>query len=133
MSYDKHHQRGSDVYRIISTFQSDLVVSRTGASSPPMAMTIKDDVPEVEAAVRVLSPPGVKQFFSTGEKEKTQSLIRYEDNLFYEPDGLLADSTLFDVFTYDLLEGNPKKALVNGNSVVLSENLYTSSSVENRH
>jgi putative ABC transport system permease protein len=123
MSYDKHHQRGSDVYRIISTFQSDLVVSGTGASSPPMAMTIKDEVPEVEAAVRVLSPPGVKQFFTTGEKEKTQSLIRYENNLFYEPDGLLADSTLFDVFTYDLLEGNPKKALVNGNSVVLSEKL----------
>jgi putative ABC transport system permease protein len=123
MSYDKHHKRGGDVYRIVSNFQSDLVVSRTGSVSPPIAMTIKDEVPEVEAAVRVLSPPGEKNYFTTGEKEKTQSLIRYKENLFYEQDGFLADSTLFDVLTYDLLEGNPKKALVNGNSVVLSEKL----------
>ena len=123
MSYDKHHKRGSDVYRIISSFQSDLVVGRTGSVSPPIAMTIWDEVPEVETAVRVLNPPGVKHYFTTGEKEKTQSLIRYKEKLFYEHDGLLADSTLFDVFTYDLLEGNPKKALVNGNSVVLSEKL----------
>jgi putative ABC transport system permease protein len=123
MSYDKHHRRGSDLYRIVSNFQSELVVERTGAVSPPIAMTMKDEVPEVEAAVRILSPPGVKRYFTTGEKEKTQSLLQYKENLFYEEDGLLADSTLFDVFTYDLLEGNPKKALVNGNSVVLSEKL----------
>jgi putative ABC transport system permease protein len=123
VSYDKHHERGSDIYRIVTTFQSDLVVDKTGTTSPPVAMTIKDEVPEVEAAVRVLNPPGVKHYFSTGEKEKTQSLIRYKENLFYEQDGLLADSTLFDVFTYELLEGNAKEALVNGNSVVLSEKL----------
>jgi putative ABC transport system permease protein len=86
-------------------------------------MTIKDEVPEVETAVRVLSPPGVKHYFTTGEKEETQSLIRYKDNLFYEDDGLLADSTLFDVLTYELLEGNSRKALVNGGSVVLSAKL----------
>ncbi|HMJ70432.1 MAG TPA: ABC transporter permease [Cyclobacteriaceae bacterium] len=123
MSYDKHHKRGNDLYRIVTNFQSELVVDRTGAASPPIAMAIKEEVPEVETAVRVLSPPGVSQYFTTGEKERIQSLIGYEDNLFYEPDGLIADSTLFDVFTYDLLEGNPQKALVNGNSVVLSENL----------
>jgi putative ABC transport system permease protein len=123
MSYDKHHNRKEDLYRIISTFQSELVVDRTATTSPPIAMTIKEEVPEVEAAVRVLSPPDEKHYFSTGEKEKTQSLIRYKDNVFYEQDGLLADSTLFDVFTYDLITGNPKKAMVNGNSVVLSERL----------
>ncbi|HWA34343.1 MAG TPA: ABC transporter permease, partial [Cyclobacteriaceae bacterium] len=123
MSYDKHHQRGEDVYRIITDFQSDLIVNRTGTASPPIAMTFKDEIPEVEAAVRVLSPPGIKNYFTTGEKEKTQSLIRFNDNLFYESDGLLADSTLFEVLTYDFIEGNPEKALINSNSVVLSETL----------
>ncbi len=86
-------------------------------------MTIRDEVPEVEAAVRILHPPGVKEYFTTGEKEKALSLIRYQDNLFYEADGMLADSTLFDVFTYELKEGYPKKALVQPHSVVLSEKL----------
>src|SRR2546421_13052641 len=51
MSYDKHHKRGADLYRIITDFQSDLVVERTGSASPPIAMTMKDEIPEVEAAV----------------------------------------------------------------------------------
>src|ERR1041384_7739151 len=55
MSFDKHHRRGNDLYRIVSNFESDLVVGKTGSASPPIAMTIKNEVPEVEAAVRVLS------------------------------------------------------------------------------
>ena len=123
MSYDKHHRRADDLYRIITNFQSESVAGRVGATSPPVAMTIKDEIPEVEAAVRILNPPGVKEFFTTGEKENAQSLMRYKDKLFYESDGFLADSTLFDVFTYELKEGYPKKALVQPNSVVLSEKL----------
>src|ERR1043166_4168320 len=123
ISYDKHHKRASDLYRIITNFQSESLVDKVGSTSPPIAMTIKDEVPEVEAAVRILEPPGVKQYFTTGEKEKAQTLMRYKDNLFYVSDGFLADSTLFDVFTYELKEGYPIKALVQPNSVVLSEKL----------
>ena len=123
MSYDKHHKHANDLYRIITNFQSGSIVDRVGSASPPIAMTIKDEVPEVEAAVRILNPPGVKEFFTTGEKEKTRSLMRYKDNLFYESDGFLADSTLFDVFTYELNEGYAKQALAQPNSVVLSEKL----------
>jgi putative ABC transport system permease protein len=110
MSYDKHHQRIDDLYRIVTHFQGDLTIHKSGTCSPPIAMTMKSELPEVEVAVRV-----VPSF--------AQSLIRYRDNLFYESDAFLADSTLFNVFTYDLKEGNPKKALVQANSVVLSEKL----------
>jgi putative ABC transport system permease protein len=113
MSYDKHHEGAGNIYRIISKFQSERgFTDRLGTASPPIAMAMKAEIPEVESAVRVFNPPGV-----------LQSLIRYRENLFYEPDGLIADSTLFDVFTYDLKEGNPKKALVHANSVILCERL----------
>ena len=123
MSYDKHHIRANDLYRIVTNFQSGSVVDRVGSTSSPIAMAIKNEVPEVEAAVRILNPPGVKEYFTTGEKEKVQSLMRYKDNSFYESDGFLADSTLFDVFTYELKEGYAKNALVQPNSIVLSEKL----------
>lgn len=112
LSYDKHHHRVEDLYRVITKFQSDLGFDKSGTASPPIAMTLKEEIPEVESAVRVINPPTV-----------AQNLIRYRENLFYETQGFLADSTLFDVFTYDLKEGNPKKALVEANSVVLSERL----------
>ncbi|MGC4021067.1 MAG: ABC transporter permease [Cyclobacteriaceae bacterium] len=50
-------------------------------------------------------------------------MIKYEDDIFYEPKGYLADSTLFDIFTYELKEGNPQKALTHPNTVVISEKL----------
>src|SRR6267154_5238914 len=112
VSYDKHHQRLDDLYRVITKFQSDLGVEKSGTASPPIAMTLKEEIPEVEVAARVINPPTV-----------SQNLIRYRENLFYETRGFLADSTLFDIFTYELKEGNPKKALVQANSVVLSERL----------
>jgi putative ABC transport system permease protein len=111
-SVDKHLADSDNLYRIVTHFDSDPVLGESATCSPPIAMTAKDEIPEVVSAARVVSPPGV------GE-----SLIKYEDNIFYEPDGIIADSTVFDVLTYTLTEGNPKKALVDANSVVISETL----------
>ena len=110
--YDKHHRRLEDIYRITSSFSTDRGLERLGSTSPPIAMTMWEEIPEVESAVRVLNPPGV-----------ALNLIQYGDNMFYETDGYIADSTFFDIFTYDLLEGDAKTALVLGNSVVLSDRL----------
>ena len=111
-SYDKYHNRVEDLYRITTTFQSGKGIDRLTSSSPPIAMAMRDEIPEIETAARFLNPPGV-----------AQNLIKYQDNIFYETDGLLADSTAFDVLTYDFLEGNPKKALVDANSVVITDRM----------
>jgi len=111
-SVDRHLADGDNVYRIVTHFDSNVVLDEAASCSPPIAMTAKDEIPEIVSAARLISPPGV------GE-----SLIKYEDNIFYEPDGFLADSTVFDVLTYTLTEGNPKKALVDANSVVISQTM----------
>lgn len=109
--YDKHHQRSEDIYRVVTSFDGNLTgLSKLASTSPPIALGLKNEIPEIESATRVLS--GV-----------TQSLIRNGADLFYETDGCLADSTLFDVLSYDLKEGNPKTALTHANTVVLSERL----------
>ncbi|HEY8934980.1 MAG TPA: ABC transporter permease [Cyclobacteriaceae bacterium] len=112
-NYDKHHERLNDLYRIDTQMQSEIIgFDKMGSVSPPIAMTLRDEIPEIESAVRILNPPGL-----------AQSLIKYKDKIFYESDGYIADSTLFDVFTYELIEGNPKKALTDVNTVVISEKL----------
>jgi putative ABC transport system permease protein len=110
--YDQHHRDLNNLYRIITKFQSERGIDRLGSTSPPIAMTLRDEIPEVLAAARVLNPPGV-----------SENLIKYKDKVFYETDGFVADSTLFDIFTYGLKEGNPAKALTDANTVVISESL----------
>ena len=112
LSFDRHHQRLNDLYRITTKFEGDLGIDEQGSVSPPIAMAMRDEIPEIESATRLLNPPGV-----------TQNLIQYKDNIFYEKEGLIADSTLFDVLTYEFIEGNSKKALVEANAVVITDKL----------
>lgn len=114
LSYDKHHKDLDNIYRIVTQFESDRGVDKQGSCSPPIAPTLMEEVSEVESATRVLNPPGV-----------SENLIKYENKIFYEPNGLIADSTLFEVLTYEFTEGNPAKALTDANTVVISESLST--------
>jgi len=113
MSYDKHHDDVDDLYRLVTHFEgSTFTFGDIGAVSPPIAMAILRDIPEVQSAARMLNPPGV-----------VQNLIKYENNIFYETDGFMADSTLFNVLTYDFIAGNPDNALDEPNSVVITDKL----------
>ena len=108
--YDRHHERLHDLYRIGTQFESSTIgFDKLGSVSPPITMALKDELPEIEAAARLVPT------FSN------QNLIQYGENKFYESEAFVADSTLFDVLTYEFTEGNPKKALANANTVVISE------------
>lgn len=111
-SVDRQHERVADTYRITTTFHNINNVRTTGSCSPPTAMAMLSEIPEVETAARLLNPPGV-----------AQNLIRYEDKMFYETEGYIADSSIFSILTYDFVAGNPTKALTEPNSVVLTEAL----------
>jgi putative ABC transport system permease protein len=108
--YDKHHDRLSDLYRIDTQFEGVVGFDKLGSVSPPIPMTLDEELEEVEVAARIVPT------FS-------ENLIQYEEKKFYESKGYVADSTLFDVLTYPFIEGNPKKALTDANTVVISETL----------
>lgn len=111
-SYDRHHERLSDLYRIDTQFDGSVIgFNKIGSVSPPITMALKDELPEVEAAARLVPT------FSS------DNLIQYGDNKFYESKAYVADSTIFDVLTYEFTEGNPHKALSDANTVVISESL----------
>lgn len=111
-AYDRHHRDLDNLYQVTSIIGdvSENKVMRT--TSGPIVWGVKDELPEIEQVTRLVNPPGVGQ-----------NLIRYKDRQFYESDGYIADSTLFDIFTYNFVEGNPRTALVEANSVVLTEAL----------
>ncbi|HZB11847.1 MAG TPA: ABC transporter permease, partial [Chryseolinea sp.] len=114
MSFDKHHKDIENIYRVTSIMgdRFDDRVMRT--TSAPIVWGIKDEIPEIDVVTRLVDPPGV-----------SQNLIRHGENQFYESDGYIADSTLFEIFTYSFKEGDPAKALTEANSVVITEKLAT--------
>jgi putative ABC transport system permease protein len=81
-------------------------------TSPPFALALKEDFPEVEEACRIV-------YFG----ESADALMRIDTNQsgYYEPRGYVADPTFFTLFNYQLIEGSdPEKILEDPNSIVLS-------------
>lgn len=109
LSYEQHFEDHDRIYRIYSVFIKDGNEDSFPFTSPPVALSLAEELPEIETATRLISPPEVEQH-----------LIRYKDNVFYEKLGYLVDSTFFDVFSFEFREGNRFTALDGPSSVVLS-------------
>jgi putative ABC transport system permease protein len=110
LSFDKHHKDPDRLFRVaISSKLEDW-----SAAAGPVAAGLKNDFPEVEAAARILKFPGVEKMLLKYRQGTTEKQ-------FYEPNGYYADSTLFDIFSYDFKYGNAKTALNRPNTLVLSE------------
>lgn len=109
LGYDKHHEKRDRIYRLTSVlnFNGELSAAITNM---PTAPVLRDEYPEVENFVR-FKPVGQDMEFSVGDK------------LFLENNVWLADSTLFDVFSYNVLAGNADNALTAPKSIVLSQKL----------
>ena len=107
MRYDKFHEKHERIYRISSDITEPDDAFRWAVTQTPLGMQLKSDYPEVEEFVRFI-PNGRTQLRS-GEK------------MFFEEDVYLADSTVMDVFSFDILQGNEETPLLEPNSIILSE------------
>ncbi len=109
-SYDKHYKNADRVYRISSSVKTE-----TWAAQPaPLAKALKNDFPEAEVVTRLLKYPGVDKMLLKNE----QSDIKRE---FYETNGYYVDANFFELFNHDFIYGDPDKALIDPNTVVVSE------------
>ncbi len=112
LSYDRHHRDPENLYRVATEIISPERHMKIATSPAPLAPALKRDLPEVEAAVRVMRPPGV-----------SQHILRHGERQFVENSGLWVDADFFQLFSYDFLHGNPMEALRQPNCVVLSDEL----------
>ncbi len=113
LSYDQHHTHAPNLYRITTHFNnSGGMTEDLPTASPPIAMAMWSEFPEVVKATRVVSHPGI-DFYQ----------IYYQEKSFSEDKGLIVDSTFFEMFNYQFSAGNPQKALSQPNTVVLTQKL----------
>lgn len=108
LSYDKHNVKADRIYRINSDIRFGGTDLRLAVCSDPMGATLKKDYPQVEQFVRIYASSGSK-------------LLKKGTGFIEEVNVAHADSTIFEVFTLPVVAGNPKTALNEPNTVVVSE------------
>jgi len=107
LSYDRFHEKADRIYRVVDSFDVPGGFERDFAfTSAPFAPTLKQDFPEVEDAVRLLT---------------RRHMVTYDDKKYFEDFLFYADASVFNIFTFPLVAGNPETALAASNTIVISE------------
>jgi predicted permease len=105
LSYDKFHNGYDRMYRVTSTLPELKV--HAAVTSAPLALALKNEIPEVEEAVRMTS--------------YNRDLVQVGDSKFEEKGMIYADSNFFSVFTFPFIKGDSKSALQNPEGIVITE------------
>jgi putative ABC transport system permease protein len=108
-SYDRFNEKAEQIYRIgreISSAEGEL---REPLSNARIASVLKQDYPEVIDAVRF--------------KNIGKVIAKYGDNNFYEEHVYYADPSVFNVFTFPLIAGDPNAVLSSPYSIVITEEM----------
>ena len=107
LGYDRYNANADRIYRVTRTFLSSEGTPslRLAQLAPPFGPLLKQDFPEAEQVVRTIESDG---------------LLRYGESRFNEENIYLAEENLFKVFSFDLVSGNPDRALVNPFSILFS-------------
>ena len=100
-SYDKHQRDVKSIYRITSKLELAGDKHYNATASPPIAPTMKKDFGEVLQYARIIPTLSV-----------SKHLLGYKEKFIYEEDAYYADSTLFQIFDYHFIYGNPTNCLL---------------------
>lgn len=107
LSYDRFHENASDIYRVIQDINFADHSTTWTITQGPLGPSLKKDFPEIINATRI-----------TGRGLR----LTHNDRSFDEVVGM-ADPSIFEMFTFPLIKGNPATALSDPNSIVLTEEM----------
>lgn len=107
LSYDTFHKNLDTIYRIYFKEKTSTGTNFQLAVQAPLAEALKEKYPEIK---------NVSRFFI-----HSKTLLKYNKKAFWESNIAFADSSFFDIFSFPFSIGNPKKALTNIHSIVLTK------------
>ncbi|MBK6266362.1 ABC transporter permease [Marivirga sp. S37H4] len=113
LSYDQYHEKKDRIYRVLHGFNESSESDNVKPDyyevwgNAPVGQALASDFQEIEKVVQ----------FSG----RADILLRNGEKMFQEDGIFFMDSTVFDVFSWKLIKGDPQKALVAPYSIVLTE------------
>lgn len=99
LSYDRYHKNADNIYRLCTT--------ESPYHAPPTAKLLADNIPEIKAYTRILP--------------RDNQIVGYKEKRFKENEVAYVDAAFFQIFSFAFKQGNPKNALVQPLTIVISE------------
>ncbi len=105
LSYDRFHENADNIYRVVQEVHFTDHTTTWAITQGPLGPHLKEDFPEVISYTRF----AFRDF-----------LLTYGDKSF-DKTVVLADGSMFEMFSLPLISGDPTKALSSPSSIVLSK------------
>jgi putative ABC transport system permease protein len=109
LSFDRYHENADRIYRLTEHWNVGATQEKWAVTNWPAGPTFQREFSEVIKAVRFMPV-------------YSKVLCAYKTEKFFIDDVLLADETVFDIFSFPLIRGNPENALSIAFSTVITEN-----------
>jgi putative ABC transport system permease protein len=113
LSYDAYHKDADRIYRLAVHRVLSIGEHWFVQTPAPLGPELKRSYPQVEQAVRVVPP----------YENATHVLVVKGEKRYFENRIWFADEDIFALFRMPFIQGNPKTALENPNSVVITEGM----------
>ena len=115
LKYDRFHENHENIYRMNRLYDSNDINEDAATMSFPFGSALAADYPDmVKSMVRFFDFQVSEMLFEN--LEDSTNVLKFNEEWFY-----LADSNVFQMFTFPLLEGDPATVLNRPNTIVLSE------------
>ncbi len=108
LSYDTFHDKSDRIFRIVEKVPEDGNIRYVAQTAGPTGPALAEDISDVVSQTRVIQPFGHLD-------------IKWQGERITERGWSFVDSTFFEVFSFEFLEGNPETALDKPNSIVITE------------
>ena len=106
VSFDRYHEDYENIYRVNSKWMENGAMNSYAIVPSGVGPALKDEFPEIKSFARL--------------GYSTHYLVKYKDKSFRIHGFVNADSTIFDVLTFDFIQGD-KRALDQPGSIVVTK------------
>ena len=103
LTHDRFHEKSGSIYRV--TCSENDGARMEAVTGPPVGPALAADLPEIEYMVRLTAGYNIYRIGNQSFTDRT----------------LLADKDFFNMFSFKILKGDAETALIDENSVVLSQ------------
>lgn len=106
LSFDRFHAKADRIIRIVLKGKVNGEIIKESVTPAPVGPTLKNELPEVIEATRI--------------RKSGTPKVTYKNTTFRDSRLAFVDSNFFEVFTFPLIKGDPKTALKEPNTIVIT-------------
>jgi putative ABC transport system permease protein len=110
LNFDKFHKKDNQLFQVMVRNKVSNGIEISNATSSILANTLAEELPEVEYAI------------TAGPPDQKKSMLSFEDKMI-KAVVLYAGRDFFNVFSFNLMQGNENQVLSDGNNIIISEEI----------